>query len=71
MPKPKLLAPLCKLCYRRTRKPDGYCYQHGPAGPHEYRVTRIYDEDGLTIRCRKWNCEDESHRVKASLGLAR
>ena len=64
-------APECKLCHRRTRKPDGYCYRHGPAGPHEYRVTRIYTSDGLLLRCREDGCEDETHRVRAALGVPR
>lgn len=63
-------APRCKLCERRTRKPNGYCYQHGPAGPHTYHATRIYTQDGLILRCRERGCEDESHKTKAALGFA-
>jgi hypothetical protein len=64
-------APRCKSCRRFTRDPDGYCHRHGPAGPHEYRVTRIYTHDGLTLRCREVGCEDDAHRVKAALGFSR
>lgn len=67
----KTPAPQCKLCGRRTRQPDGYCYRHGPAGPHEYRVTRIYTQDGLILRCRERGCEDEGHRTRAALGFER
>jgi hypothetical protein len=55
-------APECKRCHRRTRKPDGYCYRHGPAGPHEYRATRIYSQAG---------CEDAGHKTRAALGFER
>lgn len=62
-------APECKLCARRTRKPDGYCYRHGPADPHRYRVTRIYTQDGLILRCREAGCEDARHKTRAALGF--
>lgn len=64
-----LKAPECKLCRRRTRKPNGYCYRHNPAGPHEYRVTRIYTHEGLILRCRTSGCEDKTHKAKAALGF--
>ncbi len=68
-PRRKAAAPQCKLCARRTRNSSGYCYQHGPAGPHAYRATRIYTQDGLLLRCRKPGCEDASHATRAALGF--
>ena len=64
-------APECKLCARRTRNRNGYCYRHGPAGPHEYQVTRIYTQEGLILRCRVGGCEDASHKARAALGADR
>lgn len=67
----KALAPRCKLCERRTRKPDGYCYRHGPAGPHEYRATHLYTHEGEFLRCSMRGCEDEDHKMRAALGFDR
>lgn len=64
----KVLAPRCKLCARRTKSKNGYCHQHGPAGPHVYRATRIYTADGLILRCMTRGCEDVAHRNRAALG---
>mgnify|MGYP001617172507 CR=1 FL=1 len=38
-----------------------------PAPPHPYRPCRIYTSEGMFVRCSKPDCQDDSHRVRATL----
>jgi hypothetical protein len=40
-----------------------------PAEAHEYRAGRISTQEGLIVRCRVRDCQDDRHRVMGMLGV--